>query len=1038
MNHLFRYFIKNSFLVNLLSALLILLGVVSLFSMKRDLMPKWPHKAITISATLPHAGPEQMEAFVTFPIEEAISGLEGIESLKSTSRESRTTIYVKVQDSFEDVEGLHSKIETLVFGLRDSLPEKLKNLRVQKNDSRLSWFCSVSAIGLDYRIPEHRVWLKKIVHEIKKIPGISSIRERSPSRGLYIKVDQNKLSQYQIGLLEVQKKIREEFQLFPLGTLEQQGKDINIEIESSLKEMNDLQEIILRGTGSQTFVRLKDIAQVEYRFPKKKRAYYTNGKTSLRLILFKDADADVISLKQEVTDLFLKINKEIPKDIQLKITGDGPAYIERQLKVLVNNGLLGVALVLALLFFFLGGRSSLMTSLGIPLAYLATLCALSLLGLKIDLISIVGMILIIGIIVDDAIIVSEQYTQLLEQGHPPTDAAVLAIKRTIAPVSATILTTIVAFFPLLIANDALSQVLKGIPWVVISALGMSWIESFFILPNHLVHFAPRPQKGRLAMHKRILIPYKKLLRKALSWRYPLILLMLALISASAWLFSKKISTKYHLRIGRENVRILAVLKESQSLKETKSKLVPLFQLIDKIPTSKYTYSTQRLGVARIHGTRFEDYRYASLDIRFSQGHHNLEKNKKEIEKFLKKELEKIDRKDFEILKINRRMDRHEEAKTNMAQIEIEGLQSFNISSLMADFRKHLSPITGLQSLFIDPKLEASKWAFQFDQETISSYGTSAQEVSSQIKGHITPENFFDIYHEGEEINVYTYFQENENLTLKELQEIPIVIREGVVIPLKRFGLWKTLETFSVLHHYDLKKIIHVEASFSESLTSKSAFISKLQEEVKKLSSSYPLLKFNVEDGDEEEVKNKKSISKAVLVSLLLILFVLAITLRSLVQPFLIASTIPFGAVGVIWAFYFHGQKIDVMAFVGVIGMAGVVVNDSLIMMDSINRLSLNKSLPSRENLIEAVASRLRPIILTSLTTLGGVFPMAYGIGGDSGFTKPLSLALGWGLLFATLMTLFILPCMVEVQRDLSSLTGRAFTFFKKRRATGTF
>jgi multidrug efflux pump subunit AcrB len=243
------------------------------------------------------------------------------------------------------------------------------------------------------------------------------------------------------------------------------------------------------------------------------------------------------------------------------------------------------------------------------------------------------------------------------------------------------------------------------------------------------------------------------------------------------------------------------------------------------------------------------------------------------------------------------------------------------------------------------------------------------------------------------------------------------LEQGQVAQLSEFGKWRKTKGLSKIKHEDLERIINIEVSFHEEKIKKAIFSEKVDEALKSIREIYPSLQFDVRDADREEEKNKKALSKMMIICLAMILFVLAVVLNSIIQPLLIGMAIPFGVIGVIWAFYFHGTTVNVMAIIGVLGMAGVVVNDSLIMVDLINRLKAKNPNFARKDLIDGAASRLRAILLTSITTLGGVFPMAYGLGGDSGFTKPLALAMGWGLLFATGLTLLVVPAMLEIHRD---------------------
>lgn len=1035
MERFFGYFVKNGFLINLATVFLIIIGTLSLLSMNRNLVPAWETKYIRISAVLTGASPEQVEELLTFPMEEAVSSFAGVEEIESSSRASQTLIRIKVRDDFDEIDDLYEKTRNAIDGIRMDLPEDTENISVVTEKMTYFWFCVAHAIGFDPESTEHRLWLKDVVDRIKKAPGIVRVDENSPKPNFYFKLSRESLARYGVSLEDIHRKIRETFQILPLGIIDRSERDVSVEINSDLGDVEDIRNIIVKGNASGTYIRLRDIAEVDYRNDDSLRRSYTNGDRSQRLVLFKDLDSDSLETRREVTGLFERINQEAPEGVVLTMTADGPAYIERQLNVLSTNGLIGIVLVVLSLFLFLGMRSALMTSLGLPLAYFTTFIVLSALGINIDLISVVGMILIVGIIVDDAIIVSEQYSQFLEAGNAPRDAALLAIKKTIAPITGTVLTTIVAFLPILTARDALSDRLQAIPWVVIAALGMSWLESFFILPNHLAHVVKKPPVPRTAFFPTIKGLYARALGRVLRLRYALITGLVAFMGVTVWFAWNHVPMRYQMRVGSERVRVLAVLKESRDFDETERKLAPLFAVMEELDPARYSYINQTLGFAYINGARFEGHRYARMDVRFNQTHPDIQEDKDYVESFLRARLGAVKNDDMELLEIDTRIDGHDEAKDRIINLKVEGRHGVRLSEVFEGAERHYRDIRGFERVFIDPNLSVEKWDFRFDREALSRYDISLREVAAQIRGYVTEDSIHEFRHRGENIKIHVYFEDSEDLAFDELQAIPININEGRSVPLGRLGTWRRLETMQRITHQDLKNVVNIEVSFDES-TKKELFQREVERRTPALAREFPSLNLSVEDADEEAVKNKRALNKMVAVALLLILFVLAVVLGSVVQPFLIASAIPFGLIGVVWAFHLHGQSIDVMAFIGIIGMAGVVVNNSLIMVDTVNRLSRGPGGASRATLVEGAASRLRPIILTSITTLGGVFPMAYGIGGDSGFTKPLALALGWGLLCATVLTLFLVPCMLEVQRDAASLGRRALEKFFPRPGRG--
>lgn len=1024
MRKLFEKFVDNSFLVNTLSAFMIIVGFISIMNMKRDLIPQFQNNRIQISTSLTGASSDQMEKFVTYPLEEAVQSFAGIDEITSTSRAGSTQITLKIKDGFDEIDDLVEKVKTAVQNVEGDLPDETEDV-VVKNDKMTSfWFSSIALIGLDRENPQHILFKDDLVKEMKKLDGIVDVRDRSGKKALYVKFNPEKLSQYRLTMNDIIRSLKGKFEVLPLGMIDRGQNDISVQVDNELKDLSQIENIIIKGNASQRYIRLNEIASVEYRYPKRKYKGYTNGEESINIHLFKDLDTDTIELKGRAEKLFEKFRKKAPEGSKILTTGDGPAYIERQLNVLNTNGLFGLLLVGVVLFFFLGFRSAVMTAFGLPLAYFSTFFFLGHLGINIDLISVVGLILILGILVDDAIVVSEQYTQFVEKGYVPREAALKAIQTTIIPISGAILTTCVAFVPILMGDDGLSHILRAIPWVVIIALALSWFESFFILPNHLVHFAkPNAHKNieDKGYYKKMLSGYKKMLAWALKGRYFLTTGMVVFMGLTLWFAKEKVPMKFDLRIGSEKVRVLVELAKSETIEETEKQLKPIWDIINKIDKSRYSYVSGNLGYAYINGTSYNDLKYSNIAIRFTQTHPNIEEDKAFIEKFIKEELEKLqkDQADvYKMLKVDKRMDGHEDAKDHTLKIKVSSDKPFEVESVLNQVKDSLKDVKDKKDIFVDPNLMQTSWKFIPNVEKIEEYSISTRDVVTQISGYIRKRELHEVRMNGTNISIYGYFKDNENLKFKDLAKIKIDLGNGQMTNARNLGSWVESRTLQKISHTNLLRTTEIEVTYDDKKTKKEKFQKEIEKAIAPLVKALPLLDLTVGDADEQAQKNKSSMSTKVLYSVILILFILAMVLQSFVQPLLIGSAIPFGIIGVIWAFYFHGQSIDVMGIVGIIGMAGVVVNDSLMLVDTVNKKRKNWLSFKREDIIEGTSSRLRPIVLTSLTTLGGVFPMAYGIGGDSGFTKPLALSMGWGLLFATTLTLFVLPAMLEIQREI--------------------
>ncbi|OUR97818.1 hypothetical protein A9Q84_06360 [Halobacteriovorax marinus] len=1025
MKKIIEYFVDNSFVVNTLSLGIVILGLISISSMKRDLIPQWKEKRISVSASLPGATPYQVEQFLTTPLEESIKAFAGIEKLVSTSGPGYVNINLQIKDSFKDVEDLFEKVDASVKNLSSTLPDEVENLKVVNHKMTSFWFSSLSVLNFNENNPIHQKWVSGAEKKLRRIPGIVEVGNWSAKPQIYVKFDADKLSKYEIELSRLVNTMIRRFAFLPLGTIKKNGNVVSVEIENDVKDMSDLENVIVKGNASGNLIRLKDVAKVEYKIAEAETANFTNGVPAMTLVLFKDLDSDIIDMKTDLEKVLVKLNKNIPEELEIIITGDGPSFIERQLNVLNVNGFMGGTLVLLILFSFFGIKSALMTSFGLPLAYLATFTVLSLLNINIDLISVVGMLLIVGILVDDAIIVSELYMQKLELGLSPRESAIKAVSETMIPITGTVLTTIIAFAPILFTESGLSDILKAIPWVVIAALSMSLFECFFLLPNHLAHFVKKPKiEKKNSLFSKLSRVYSRALSFSLKWRYIVSVLLVVSLVGTFVLTKEKVPFKFNLRIGSEKIKIDVVLKKSNSLLETQQLLKPIDTLLAKIDKKKYTYMTTKIGRNWFNGERKEGYRYAGINIRFSQTHENIEADKTFILNLIEKELVKLKTSDFEVLSIRKAKDGYDDKKENIFKLSafVEG--NLRDQFVIDEVKSVFSKVKGIKDVYIDPDLIGNTWMFVPNKEALYTYGLSPIDLSARVQGYVRKRKIKEYRYNGEIVNIYGYFEDGKDLTYDKLNNLKINVDNGSSVILAKLGQWQQVKSLKSISHEDLKRSLNFDLSYDETILKKEKIGEILKAQFPLLKKKIPQLSFALEDADIQEAKNSKAMNKMMISCVLLILFVLALILKSFIQPVIIGMAIPFGLIGVVWAFYFHGQAIDVMAMVGIMGMAGVVVNDSLIMVDTINRKKSKVWQLTREDIHEGAVSRFRAIILTSITTLGGVFPMAYGLGGDSGFTKPLALSMGWGLLFATTLTLFALPSLLEIQRDSWKLINR--------------
>lgn len=1042
MKKLINFFIKDSFVVNTLSLLMVVIGLISLFSMKRDLIPQWSAPYIRVDVRIPGAIPSQVEKYTIYPIEKAIKDLPGIQNMDSTSSEGFGYILVKTEDGYKEVSELETKIKDKIAKIRPTFPSSVDEIEVEQYKMTEAWFSSYALLGLDEEIKEHRIWFEKFKEKTGKISGVTRVNDNFRKKHFYLKLRPQAIARFRVSLVDVRNTIVEHFEMHPVGMFKKNGNKIlvemNVKSDTNVYDTKELLasvgDLVVRSNNSGHKLRMKDIANVEFKLSKKINEVYTNNQKSIRYDIFKDIDKDTIDLKETVTKFFKDEFKNAPSGVSYVITGDGPSYIERQINALKSNSLLGIILVVLTLMLFLGGKNALMTSFGIPLAYGVTLFVLDLNNIKIDLISVIGMLIVLGIVVDDAIIIAEQYSQNIENGQSPKDAATNAVLKCWIPITGATLTTIIAFVPIMLSDDGLSNILFAIPIVVITALSVSLFECFFILPNHLAHFVKTPidEKNLNALDKMKGL-YRSLLSGVLKLRYIFIISFVAFMAFSIYFASENIPMNFNLSINSEKVRVIVNLKEAKTINDAREKLKVVNEKLQRIDKSRYQYLSATYGYNYHNGKYEEGTTRAYFDVRFSQLDENIEENKEFVESYLKRELKSLQENKnsniFETLEVERRFDGMDEKKKDMVEVVAYTTSSLNPMNIKKELSSGLKDIKGIKSIDVDGASLIDSYTFKPDVSKVLQFGITLRELSLQLSQYVRNSEIYEVNMGSENISVYTYVTDEDKRSLESLRNAIIVVQNGKTVKSKDLGKWEMTKKEESITHNNLLRNVRFNIPFDKKIITQSKLLERVKEITSSIEKDNPYLSFDSRDADEDSRKNKSSMMKKMIYALLGIFTVLVFILRSFSSPIVICSAIPFGVVGVIWAFYLQGLKLDIMAFIGVIAMAGVVVNDSLIMVTTINGLKEKYGVLTKEVIGLGASTRLRPIILTSITTLGGVFPMAYGIGGDSGFTKALAMSLGWGLLFATILTLVFLPSLLLVVDDIKVFLSKPLKKF---------
>lgn len=1016
-----EFSVKRSLLVNLISVFILIAGFYTLYiyKIRREAFPDVSFDKVIVTTSYLGAAPEEVEKLVTVPIEKEIKGVDGIEDMQSSSTENISTILVNISQDAKDKRKVVDDIQKAVDRVKD-LPEGVKDKPLVTEIT--SGEMPVIQVALSGGLTEAELQkeAENLEDLLEDIPGVSSVSRRGfRDKEVWIEVEPEKLKEMHISLQEIMQALSKRNMSIPGGKI-RSAKEFNIRTTGEFYSKEEIEDVIIRANELGNWLRIKDVARVRFSFEDEDTINKSLGTRSINLTVVKRQTGDTIKIVdrvKEVTSDFLKY-----ADGRLKVSyiNDISYYIKRRLGVLKNNGIIGLFLVCGVLMLFLNFRTALLTALGIPIAFAATIAIMALLGISVNLITMFGLIIVLGMLVDDGIIVSENCSRYLEGGMNSREAAIVGTQEVVKPVTATIITTIAAFGPLLFMKGMLGKFIWGIPLVVIIALSSSLFEALVILPSHFADFVKLKgkikSKKELPWFKRLVNFYTRILNKALNKRY---LVVLSLIIVLALTLLRAVRMPFIL-FGSEDIEQFYIRAEAPigtNLYTTEKLMRQIEQEVEKIPKEELDSYTTEVGLVG-ESWMFDPYGQTGSHVAqvtvYLTPFSERTKSVGEIVDDLRARISSVE--GFDKIYFEKEKSGPPVGKPIAVQIRGEEFSVLEkISHRIEDFLKNLKGASDISS---DYEIGRGEIRVVVDVQEAAKVSLSVGEIASSIhnafRGGIAT-SIKPIKAE-EEIDVLVRFPEEYRNKKEAFESILIPNKFGNLIPLDRVAHLEDRVSADRIQHLDGKRVITVRGDVDNKNITSFQANSFLEKEFAGMPKEYPGYQLEFGGEQEENVESIQSFVSAFGLALFLIFLILAANFNSLVQPIVVMTAIPFGLIGVIWAFYFHRLPLSFFMMMGIVGLVGIVVNDSIVLVEFINNLR-RKGIPRRESIVQSGQLRLRAVLLTSITTAFGLMPTAYGIGGGDPFLKPMALTILWGIVCATALTLIVLPCIYAIIDD---------------------
>jgi multidrug efflux pump subunit AcrB len=1023
MKSFFRFFAERHKLATLITVMIILLGISTLTGIKRDIYPYVDFGVMVVMTQYPGASPEDVELNVTNKIEEELKSVTGIKNIMSISMENISVITINLDIDASDQDEIKTEIREAVGQVTDFPPEVTESPMVL---DRSSSDMEVIEVGLSGDIPyrELREQARLLEKKLNNIPGVSRLdRFGYQAREIKVEVRPDAAREYQIPLREIIAAIQGRNIRGTTGTFESYTSEKNLVTLAQFKDPLEVREVIVRSTFEGPLLKVKDLAVVADDFEDERVLSRLNGKAAISFLVYINESADAIRTCDAIKDLVAKEREHLPEGIEILHINDESRYVRDSFDVVLSNGWIGLFLVLVLLTIFLNFRTAFWVALGIPVALLGTIFLLPVFGMFLDTITLSGMILVIGIIVDDAIIVAENISRRREMGDAPLKAAVQGIRTVYLPVVTTILTTFLVFAPMFFMPGLFGKFVVPIPLAISLALFISLFEVTVALPAHLVPGLSRKtlQSSSHRWFTAIRDWYRRVVFHILRFRYATIPLFIILLVGSLWYAGNYMKFILFPSDMADSFIMFVKLPTGTSLQATSDKVREIEELIAEMPDDELASFNSRIGSN--YSAMFvmaESENYAALKIRLSP-HSERNRNAKEIVEELRKKTDDLE--GFE--EIVYYIESGGPPVGKPINIRIVGSDDQMRKALADSVEAFLGTIVGVKDISRDDKLGKDQIEIQVDYDQLSRLGLNVADVAQNIRIAYDGEVVTSVRYGDEDVDFRVMVEEKARRRLDYLKELLIPNRQGRLIPLKDVAVLKTGPGPSDYRHYNAERTITVEADLDPdiitSLEVTDAVFSHFD-----VDRDWAGLRLGLGGEAFETEESVAGLFRTFIIALIGVYFLLVILFNSFSQPFLVMVAIPFGIIGVIIIFGLHGEPFSFMAIMGIIGLSGVVVNDSLVMVSHINDLKKRKQEESILKIVaEGTADRLRAIILTTLTTVVALLPLAYGIGGTAVFMAPMALALGWGLLFATPLTLVLVPCLYIIGHDIGKIFKRS-------------
>ena len=1047
MNSIVTWFARNPIAANLLMVLIVLSGAVQLAGIREEVFPETETGMISVSVLFPGAAPEEVEEGICVKIEEAIQDLEGIDKISSTSAENIGTVLIELaddksaRDALDDVKSRIDAIETF--------PEEAEEPVVQEMVFRrhvVNITLSGVASELTLRRLADRVLEDLLAETMVTQAELASARPYE----ITVEVSEASLRRYRLSFDQIAQSIAQSSLDLPGGSLSTREGDVLIRTMGQRYTGEEIAAIAAVTRPDGTRLTIGDIGTVIDGFRDQDQFARFNNDPAVQIRVFRSGDQSATGLGDEVRQFVENYASRLPEGIELATWQDQSRILASRLNLLKRNAAFGLVLVFLVLTLFLRLRLAVWISIGIGVSFFGTFWVMPLLGASMNMITAFGFIVVLGIVVDDAIVVGESIFREQEHGKPGLAGAITGSHRVSIPVLFAVSTTIVAFWPMLMIPGVMGKLFRQIPIVVIPTLAFSLIESLLILPAHLRHQADPGRKRSIlswgaeraqsvcggALEKFTRRIYLPTLELALRERYLAVSVFVSLLLITGGLVGAGF-VKFSFMPGVEADNVVADLtmprgtsaeSTNAAIAQVERAAIKLQAEIDEGATGQSIFrnmlttvgeqpnvSDQQMNAGG-SGASLDGAHLAEVNIELAPSEERVGLSSDQISKRWRELTGPIPG------AVELTFSASLFAVGDDVDILLKGEDLDELQEASEWLKEQVAAISGIEEVsdsFREGK-EELRLTMRPEAEQL---GLTLSDLARQVRQGFHGEEADRIQRGRDDVKVMVRYPEAERLSISDLESMRIRTPGGDELPFREVASVVRKRGVESIQRLDRRRSIHVRGSLDEEETSSKEVFAELTGRIlPALDARYPRIRHSFEGEKKEQSETLEALARGFILALIVIYALMAIPFRSWLQPLIIMSAIPFGIVGAILGHLVLGYTLSTISLCGLIALSGVVVNDNLVLVDFINRrrregVSLDVAIHT------AGATRLRPILLTSLTTFAGLTPLLLEKSMQAKFMVPMAVSLGFGILFATFISLILVPVIYRILEDMFRLFG---------------